>query len=68
MRDLSDEQNEAVDCVMQWFYKGGKQYLNVGGVAGCVLADTKIRVKKKSNNNVHKIVVINPEPEKSPME
>ena len=55
---LSKEQAEAIDSVNAWYNRGSKDWMTCGGVAGCVLPDTKIKVRKKSNKDVHKIKVV----------
>ena len=66
MPDLTVEQQEAVDVIKEWFHDSSKSYNAVGGFAGCILPNVRIKVRKKSNSNVHKIKLIHPNPAKPP--
>jgi len=61
---LSPEQKTVVDGICDWHRAfHSKRFYVCGGLAGCVLADTKIKIRKKSGKkNIHSIKQLNPKP------
>lgn len=59
---LNVGQEYAIRSIMNWYGSrhkpGWKKSFILGGCAGCVLPDTKIKVRKISNDGKHKINVI----------